>query len=274
MAGRTTTRTAPRAGVFPGPMEYLTWGDGPRSLLFIQGGPGSTAPSGLLRRTTGRVFAPYVAAGYTVWLVTRRRHMPRGHSVADMADDYARVVAEQFGGSVDLVVGESYGGMIAQQLAARHPSCVGRVALVVTGCEVSTWGKEVDIRLAEALRRGDRNAVGGAFAEYLLPGPALRPVRRLLAPLTARAVLARGPTEDILIEIDAELDYDSRGVLDRVRAPVLLICGDRDRFFPPEVVRETARRIPDCQLVWYSRAGHVRAASSSRIAQDVLAFAR
>jgi pimeloyl-ACP methyl ester carboxylesterase len=138
---------------------------------------------------------------------------------------------------------------------------------------VSTWGKEVDIRLAAALRRGDRIAAGCSFAEYLLPGRALRPVRRLLAPLTARAVMDRGPRDDMLVEIEAELTYDSRDALGRIRAPALLICGDRDRFFPPAVVRETAARIPDCQLVWYSRAGHIRAASSGRIARDVLAFA-
>ncbi|GAA3169866.1 hypothetical protein GCM10010531_23740 [Blastococcus jejuensis] len=273
MAVRTATRAEPRAGTFPGAMEYLTWGDGPRTMLFIQGGPGRTIPTGLMRRATGRLFAPYVSAGYAVWIVARRRHMPAGHSIADMADDYARIIAEQFGGSVDLVVGESFGGMVAQDLAARHPECVGRVALVVSGYEVSPWGKAVDLRLAEALRRGDRLAAGGAFAEYLLPGRALGPVRRLLAPLLARAVVDHGPREDMLVEVEAEVGYDSRGVLDRVRAPVLLICGDRDRFFPPAVVRETAARIPDCQLVWYSRAGHMRAASSSRIARDVLAFA-
>ena len=144
MPVRTSVREEPRTGAFPNSMEYLTVGDGPRRLLVLPGGPGSSVPSGLMRRARLRWCAPFIASGYTVWLVTRRRHMPAGHGVADIADDYAGLIAEEFGGSVHLVVGESYGGMIAQHLAATHPSCVSQVALVVTGCEVNAWGKAVD----------------------------------------------------------------------------------------------------------------------------------
>jgi len=273
VAVRTKTREEPRTGTFPNGMEYLTWGDGPRALLVLPGGPGSSVPSGLTRRASMRWFAPFLPAGYTIWLVTRRRHMPAGHSVADVADDYARLIAEEFGGSVHLVVGESYGGMVAQHLAAAHPSSANRVALVVTGCEVNAWGKAVDRRLADALRRGDRTAAGAAFAEYALPGDRWRAVRRLLGPLVARSALSVTPTEDLLVELESELAFDSRSVLPRITAPVLLICGDRDQFFPPEVVRETAELIPDCRLTWYPGAGHVRAASSRQVPRDVLAFA-
>jgi pimeloyl-ACP methyl ester carboxylesterase len=67
--------------------------------------------------------------------------------------------------------------------------------------------------------------------------------------------------------------FDSRSVLPRLTAPVLLICGDRDQFFTREVIRETAELIPDCRLTWYPGAGHVRAASSRQVPRDVLAFA-
>jgi pimeloyl-ACP methyl ester carboxylesterase len=272
MAVRTTAVPPPRAGIFPNGMEYLRWGEGPRRAVFIPGGPGSSVPTGTARRAAGHWFRPFLEAGYTVWQTTRRRHMPAGHSVVDMADDYATVIGGELG-TVDLVVGESFGGMIAQHLAGRHPRCMARLALVVTGCEVSAWGKEVDTRLADALRRGDRLAAGTAFSEYVLPGGRLRPVRRLLAPVTARAVIDAVPTEDMLVEVESELTFDSRTVLPRIEVPVLLVCGDRDRFFLPPVVRETARLIADCTLVWYPGAGHVRVATSSHVPCDVLAFA-
>ena len=72
--------------------------------------------------------------------------MPAGHSVAQMADDVALAIADEVGGRVDLVVGESYGGMIAQYLAARHPDRVVYAAVVAAAAEVSAWGKEVDSR--------------------------------------------------------------------------------------------------------------------------------
>jgi pimeloyl-ACP methyl ester carboxylesterase len=273
MAVRSTTERESHAGTFPNGMEYLRWGDGPRTAVFIPGGPGSSVPTGLMRRAAGRWFAPFLAAGYTVWQTTRRRHMPASHSVIDMADDYGALIREELGGAVDLVVGESFGGMIAQYLAGRHPACCGHLALIVTGCEVSAWGKQVDSRVADALRRADRLAAGAAFAEYLLPGRSLRPVRRLLAPLVAKGVIDASPVGDILVEVESELTFDSRAVLPLVAAPTLLVCGDRDRFFLPPVVRETARLIPDCSLVWYAGAGHVMAATNARVAGDVLAFA-
>ncbi|MGB7964631.1 MAG: alpha/beta fold hydrolase, partial [Propionicimonas sp.] len=38
-----------------------------------------------------------------------------------MAEVHAVLIAEEFGGKVDLVFGEDYGGLIGLHLAARHP---------------------------------------------------------------------------------------------------------------------------------------------------------
>ena len=155
MAGASGRDRAPRNGVFRNGMEYVTWGRGAKSLLFVQGGPGSVVPQGLLGGLFRREFDPYLAAGYAVWIVTRRRNMPASHTSADMADDYARLIAEEFGGRVDLVVAESFGGMIGQYLAARHPESFGHIAMVVTAAELSAWGKDVDHRMAAAVAAGD-----------------------------------------------------------------------------------------------------------------------
>lgn len=259
-----------RSGTSRSGMEYVTWGEGPRTLLFIQGGPGSDVPKGAVSRwMTQLMFRPYVAAGFAVFVVTRRRHMPFGYTVADMAEDHAGVIAEQLGGKADLVVGESYGGMIAQYLAALHPERVGRLALVATGARLSSWSDEVDARLIAALERGDQRDAAVSFAEYLLPGRSMAGVRRVLAPLLARRMV---PTDDVLTETRADAGYDSRPLLPRVGAPVLLVCGDRDRFFTPDIVEETASLIPDCTLVWKAGKGHVRTVSSRRLPYEVLAF--
>jgi pimeloyl-ACP methyl ester carboxylesterase len=269
-----TTAPEPRSGTFANGMEYLTWGDGPRTLLSIPGGPGSFVPTGSMARMMERLHRPYVDAGFAVWFVTRRRNMPAGHTVADMADDYARLVADEFGGRVDLVVGESYGGMVAQYLAARHPDRVARVALVIAGCRVSDWGKDVDSRLGTALARRDTTGSGMAFAEYVAPGRRLRPLRRLAAPLVGRALFAEEqcPPADVLTEVAAELDFDSRAVLPSIRVPVLLVSGGRDRFFPPAVIDETAALVPGCSVVRYLGKGHLGTGTDKRVAADVLAF--
>jgi pimeloyl-ACP methyl ester carboxylesterase len=270
-----TTVEEPRRGTFRNGMEYLTWGDGPRTLLSILGGPGSFVPTGTMARMLVRQSRPYVAAGYTNWIVTRRRDMPADHGIADMADDYAQVVADQFGGRVDLVVAESFGGMIAQYLAARHPERLGRLVLVSAGCEASEWGRDVDTRMATALARGDTTGCGTAFAEYVMPGDRLRRLRRLVGPLVGRVMFADEPCPpgDVLAELRAETSCDSRAVLPDIRVPVLAVSGSRDRFFPPAIIDETAALIPDCTVVRYEGKGHLGTGTDKRVTSDVLAFA-
>jgi pimeloyl-ACP methyl ester carboxylesterase len=274
MAGTDQVDGVAGNGTFRNGMDYLRWGSGPKTLLFIQGGPGSAVPRGLLRRMFRRQFEPYLAAGFAVWIVTRRRNMPSGHTMADMADDYAQVIDEEFGGRVDLVVAESFGGMIGQYLAALHPDSFGRIALIITAAELSDWGKDIDSRMAEALAGGDTGGAGTVFAEYLLTGKRTRWLRRLMGPLIGGGLSAGSdyPPEDLLTEARAERTFNSRSVLPKIRGPVLLICGGSDRFFPAEVASETARLIPDCTLVWYEGQGHLRVGSSGRVARDVLAF--
>lgn len=120
---------------------YVTWGSGPKTLVVLPGGPRSALPKGMWLRLPRRLSAPHVKAGFIVWIVGRRRHMPPGHTVASMADDYAQVITREFGGWVDLVVGETYGGTVAQYLAAFHPSCFGHVALIVTAAGASDWAR-------------------------------------------------------------------------------------------------------------------------------------
>ncbi len=265
-----------RTGTSANGMEFLTWGSGPKVLLFLPGGPGSGIPTGMSFRMSRRWFDPFVEAGYAVWYVTRRRNMPAGHSIADMAGDYADMISTDLGGRVDLVVGESYGGMIALYLAARHGECCGHVAIVVAAAEVSTEGKEVDSHLAAALGQasGQVGSVGAAFAEYVLPGERSRWLRRLIGPFIGRSLLSgkNYPAGDLLVEVEAEIAFDARAELQRIEVPVVLVCGDRDRFYPIEVVEETHRLIPNCALVRYQGQGHMKVGTSRRVPHDVLAF--
>lgn len=263
-----------RRGTFADGMEYATWGTGPKVLLYIGGGPGSSVPSGLSLKRSQRWFAPFTSAGYTVWYVTRRRNMPRGHTVADVADDYAQVITDELGGRADLVIGVSYGGMVAQLLAAQHADRLGHVAVVSAAAQVKASGREVDARIADAVARGDHAAAGAAFAEYVVPGDRFRRVRRLLGPVVARlAITGRDyPPSDVLVECESEVTFDARAALPGIRVPVLLLCGDRDQFFAWDVVEETARLIPGSALVRYEGRGHGWVTSSSQVPPEVLAF--
>lgn len=257
----------------PNGMEYVAVGTGSRSVLLIPGGPGSGLPSPSMLHFMAGTIRPYLDAGFTVWFVSRRRGMPSGHTLSDIGDDYAQFIADELGGQAEVVVGESYGGMVALYLAADHPDRLGHLALVCSAATLTDWGADFDRRFGEALGTGRDTEVGAAVLELGLGGERWRWLRRGLAPLVGRLAAARTyPPEDALVEAEAERDYDARPVLPRITVPTLLICGDRDEFFAVDAVEETARLIPDATVVWYRGLGHMRVATSSKVAGDVLAF--
>ncbi|KGN43136.1 alpha/beta fold hydrolase [Knoellia aerolata] len=254
-------------------MAFAVLGTGPRSILFLPGGPGSEISRGLMAEMERRHARAYLERGYAVWTVTRRRHMEPGTTVADMAADHASFIREVMGGQADVVVGQSYGGLVALFLAADHPEVVGRVVLAGAAAKISEWGRDVDIRWAELRAAGRHSRAGVAMMEVMLPGSRWELLRRIVGPVAGAAFRrSRTPAGDLLVEADAERGFDGRAVLGRITAPVLLVCGDADRFFPPDAVRETAGGINDCTTVTYPGLGHVRTLSGSRLQRDVLTW--
>ena len=266
-------------GVFDNSMAYVRWGGGPKTVLFVPGGPGNSLPEGPLRRVGGPLTRAFVEAGYSVWAVTRPRNLAEGHSIEDMADDYAALIRAEFHGRVDIAMGTSMGGMILQYLAADHPECAETFVVGGAACDVAEWGRVLTRRDAAAVASGDRTERGLTMAEAVLPGGGYAWLRRLLVPVTARMWdWMYGPGEheyfehDFAVEADAALGFDARAALTRIRVPVLLINGDRDRYFPKDLVEETARLIPDCTLVWLHGKGHDDVCRSPRLGQITLDY--
>lgn len=206
-------------GRFTNGATYAAWGSGAKDVVWMPGGPGGSLPSPSMHRFMAKALRPLTDAGYRIWWTTRPRAMPDGHTVADMADDYATVIREDFGGRVDVVAGVSYGGMVGQYLAARHPQTFGAIALVAAGWRVSDWGLRIDHGMAEATARADAAEMGRVVAAFFLPDDRLEPVRRLIAPLVSR-IIPEGVADDdagrvALVEWHAEERFDPRSVLPR-----------------------------------------------------------
>ena len=146
--------------------------------------------------------------------------------------------------------------------------------MVSAAAEVTASGREIDARIVDAVARGDHSAAGAVFAEYVVPGPRARWLRRLLGPLVARAVVTGRPypPSDVLVECESEVTFDSRPALPGIRVPVILLCGDHEKFFAWDVVEETAALIPGSTLVRYEGCGHGWVTTTSRVPPEVLAF--
>lgn len=274
--GRRPAIPKPFTGMFPNGMAFVRWGSGPKTLLVIPGGPGNAIPGSVFLSYILGPYRPFVEDGYTAWMVARRRDMPRGHSFADMADDYAQLIADEFGGRVDVVIGVSTGGQIGFYLASRHPDRFGHIVIAVAGYTDSDRAKEILLPYARLAGQGRTGEAMASMFEVMYPSLP-RSVVRVLGEVMGR--LALGDTHpsyanDVMVEAEAELACDARDVLPDISVPVLLVCGDRDEGFSKEVYEETARLIPDCTVQMYEGLGHTGVANDKRFARDVLDFVR
>jgi len=276
LLGRGPAIPKPVTGIFPNGMAYARWGTGPKTLLFIPGGPGNAAPGAMSMRMLP-LLRTMVEEGYTAWYVARKRNMPIGHTILDIADDYAGLIDDEFGGRVDLVVGVSMGGMIGFHLAARHPERFGHIAIAVAGYEVCEQGQTVDHDVARLMSEGRHGEAGALMVRSMMPGLRVPGAARVLGAVMGRMMAGEGHpsfASDVMVEAKAEVACDARGVLPAIRVPVLLVCGDEDLYFPKATCEETARLIPDCTLRMYEGAGHVGVTRDRRLPGDVLEFVR
>jgi pimeloyl-ACP methyl ester carboxylesterase len=78
----------------------------------------------------------------------------------------------------------------------------------------------------------------------------------------------------MLVTVAAEDAFDACPQLHRITAPTLLVAGGRDRFYSPELFRETAERIPAGRLALYQDKGHAGVMTHKRAIREIVAFLR
>lgn len=164
---------------------------------------------------------------------------------------YADAVAACLGGRPHDVIGHSMGGVVALRLAERRPELVRRIVLAAPAgiSSGSRWG-EITITLAGIVQPAK---IAGRRVNRIARSRLLR--RLVFGPfevsnpdaLSERAVhgLLRGPAiaTDALSAGRALAGDDPRLDLERVRCPVLVLWGGRDRQVPLEDGFEYARRL-------------------------------
>ena len=61
---------------------------------------------------------------------------------------------------------------------------------------------------------------------------------------------------DFVVTLDALLEHDGCKLLSRIKAPTLIIGGDEDVFYPPEMLESMHTSIGNSRLILYPQVGH------------------
>jgi pimeloyl-ACP methyl ester carboxylesterase len=187
--------------------------------------------------------APELAIDHRVIIPDLRNHgktdQVRGSfEIEDSADELA-VLLRTLGLTGVPVVGYSMGGMVAQELALRHPGVVSRLVLAATAAAPVQWPRWLTVPgmvIGRALSRLDRTTLPRLSYRYLMYEGVFEPEdgEWLWRNLLDRDV-------DMYYESGfAILRFDARDRVRRLGVPVRSIIPTRDQLIPAENQRETA----------------------------------
>ncbi|MEP7111879.1 MAG: alpha/beta fold hydrolase [Ilumatobacteraceae bacterium] len=154
------------------------------------------------------------------------------------------------------LAGISFGGMIAQYVAARFPSRVLSLSLLSTSPAFGLDGTKPSEWRAARLAPLDAGREPADFADDVLAaiaGPHVSPE----ALAGQRAAMARVPGDALRHSIDCLVTHDSRAVLPSITAPTLCAVGELDEETPVAYAFALADLIPQARLVVIPQAGHL-----------------
>ncbi len=251
---------------------YERWGDGPR-LLFLNGSGATIATTGLLIK---------LFTGDFDTLVHDQRGLgasaipPGPYEMSDYAAD-AIALLDHVGWERARVVGISFGGMVAQELAVTAPERVERLALLCTspgGAGGASYPlHELTTMPVEEARAKGTQLLDTRFTSAWL---ATHDGDRMLAEgMAARrsgtksSEQQRGERE----QLAARSRHDVCDRLGQVGAPTLVACGRYDGIAPPANGEFIASHIPGAELRMYE-GGHAFFAQDRAAIPEVLAFLR
>ncbi len=183
------------------------------------------------------------------------------YTMTGYADDAAALM-DALGWSTAHVVGISFGGMVAQHLALRHPGRVDRLVLACTSSG-GAGGASFDIQSVADLSPEDR-------ARAILPifdtrndlstdpptyAPMFEEIARYMA---AGPVNADDPDSAMGArrQLEARAGHDTWDALPSLECATLVTGGEYDGQAPPDNVRRLAERIPGATVRFFD-GGHL-----------------
>ena len=186
------------------------------------------------------------------------------YGLGALADDAARLIAQLTAsrdGERVHVYGTSFGGQIAQVLAARHADAVDRLVLGSTwrvGRPPAEFNPAVFGELARL--RGDQKANAASIAAFFFtPGYLLEHPEAIDIFRGSRRTHDQQRRRSQMMQAPAPLvDFS------KITAPVLLLAGGGDQLIPVDVTFELAQHLPNTECSELSELPHIVAMEAPR----------
>ena len=206
---------------------------------------------------------------YTVYMFSRRNHLPAGYTTLDMARDLKNAMDMLGIGKADLM-GVSMGGMIAQHFAADYPKNIGKLVLVATCAESNPVLNESVQEWIHLAKHGNHAAFMDSSLRRMYSDTYCRKKRWIL-PFIGK--LAKPKSYDrFFIQADACLTHTASNRLSQIAAETLVIGGGQDHVLGANSSRQIAALLPHATLRMYPELGHALYEEARDFNRTVLDF--
>lgn len=216
---------------------------------------------------------PRLPRHFRVFALSQRGHggssRPASYSPRDFASDVAAFM-DKLRIKSAVIVGHSMGSYIAQRFAIDYPDRV--MGLVLAGSFSTVKGNPEVLNLRDAVVSKLSDPIDRSFAREFQVSTISRAVpEKFLETVIDES--AKVPARVWKSALEALLEDDSSGELSLIKAPTLIVWGDRDSLFLRKEQDTLASRIRGARLVVYFGTGHaLHWEEPERFAADLVTF--
>ena len=230
-------------------MDYITFGKGKKPLVMIQG----LNTNGIKGASVSLAYMYRIfAKDFKVYLFDRREDIKADVTIKDLADDMA-LAMDTIGICDAYILGVSQGGMIAQYLAVDRPDLVKKLVLAVTLSKNNDTVISVVNSWTDMTKQGDFRRLVRDMAEKMYSDAYIKRYRLFMPLLT---ILQKPKDVHRFITLSKScLTCDIYDELDKIKCPVLVIGGGKDKVVGGKSSEEIAQKL-GCEIYMYDNLGH------------------
>ena len=232
-----------------GNITYISFGKGLQPLVMIPGLRLSGISGGAKAIAW---FYRIFAEDYRVYMFDRKDPLTDPCTIHELAEDTADAM-QALGLQNAYVFGASQGGMIAQDLAIRHPELVRKLVLGVTLSRNNETAARV---IRHWIELAETEGLSGVAADYIQKGYSETYLKKYKAflPLLLKTQKFM-PKERFIVLAKACLTCDTYDHLDAILCPVLVLGGGKDKIVTGEASLEIAEKL-HCAYHIYEDLSH------------------